>query len=100
MTDSPFSCVNCASPDAEAMPKPPFPNSFGRDIRSKVCSACWDEWKGLKVMIVNEHRLNLLEKEDRRKLREQMTSFLNLDRSREPGQTLNMRPAEYQDPSG
>jgi len=95
MTDS-FSCVNCAA--GEPMAKPPFPNAYGRDIQSKVCESCWNEWKGLEVMLVNEYKLNLLERKDRTHLRENMKDFLNLSGAREPGAKTDFRPKEYTEP--
>jgi Fe-S cluster biosynthesis and repair protein YggX len=90
---SDFTCVNCGA--GEPMERPPFPSPYGRELQSKVCAGCWQNWKGTEVMIVNEYRLNLLEREDRKRLREQMTRFLNLDGSRTAGEAVDLRPEEF-----
>lgn len=90
---SEFTCVNCGA--GTPMDRPPIPNDYGRNIQAKVCSECFSKWKDTEVMIINEYRLNLLERGDRQKLREQMESFLNLDGSRAAGEAGEMKPEGY-----
>ncbi|MCK6531031.1 Fe(2+)-trafficking protein [Myxococcota bacterium] len=85
---SDWTCSKCgAGPDGlcsvtgEApvpLPAPPYHNEYGRRIQAQVCEPTWERWKAQEVMIVNEYRLNLLEREDRAQLRQAMQDFLGL----------------------
>jgi Fe-S cluster biosynthesis and repair protein YggX len=47
-------------------------------VVNSVCEICWREWMGTQTKIINEYRLNVLEPEHARLLREQMLTFLGL----------------------
>jgi Fe-S cluster biosynthesis and repair protein YggX len=51
---------------------------MGGEIQERICPACWREWLGAQVMLINEYRLNLMDPEARRVLETQMRSFLKL----------------------
>jgi len=70
-------CSRCGQ-DREALAQPPIPGVFGGEIRERICAACWREWLGFQVMVINEYRLNLMDPEARKVLETQMRSFLKL----------------------
>jgi Fe-S cluster biosynthesis and repair protein YggX len=70
-------CSRCSS-TAEPLPQPPLPTPVGREIQVHVCPACWNEWLGVQVMLINEYRLNLIDPQARAELERQMRTFLNL----------------------
>jgi Fe-S cluster biosynthesis and repair protein YggX len=76
-------CTRCGS-TAEPLPQPPLPTPVGREIQARVCPACWKEWLGVQVMLINEYRLNLIDPQARAALETQMRAFLKLDPA--PGQ--------------
>jgi Fe-S cluster biosynthesis and repair protein YggX len=57
------------------MPKPPFPTALGSEIQRDVCPDCFADWKKMELMIINEYRLNMMDKEHRAHLNTQMRAF-------------------------
>lgn len=84
-----FKCNKCGgttepdkSPDGQAhypFESLPADNQYWRKVASTTCSRCWDEWKQMEIRIINEYRLNLLEREHRGMLKRYMHDFLNVD---------------------
>lgn len=66
---------------------PPWPGEAGQRIQNQICDICWREWMGMQTKIINEYRLNVLEPDHAKMLREQMLSFLGLSA---PGSTPAM----------
>jgi len=89
-----FQCINCRA--LEPMEAPPIPGPLGQELHSKVCSECYQSWKSTEVMLINEYRLDMLDRDHRRKLHSQMREFLNLDGLRDPGSEVDMNPDEHQ----
>ena len=62
----PITCVNCSK---TADPPPAHRVGFSAQAKervlSSVCAACWKEWEGMEVKVINEYRLNLFEPEHR-----------------------------------
>jgi len=73
----PITCSRCGG-QQEALPRPPLPGPLGAEVQARVCPGCWQEWLRTQVMLINEHRLNLLDPAVRRVLAEQMRTFLKL----------------------
>ena len=70
-------CNRCGQA-SDALTQPPMPTALGGEIQEKICQACWREWLGIQVMLINEYRFNLMDPEARRALEAQMRSFLKL----------------------
>ncbi|MFI5142446.1 MAG: oxidative damage protection protein [Thermoanaerobaculales bacterium] len=77
----PITCSRCGQ-QTEAMDPAPLPTALGQEVQQRVCRACWQEWLRTQVMLINEHRLNLVDVQARRMLEEQMRGFLNLPTTR------------------
>jgi Fe-S cluster biosynthesis and repair protein YggX len=77
----------------EPMTKADIPvfNDYWTKVMSVTCRSCWAEWKDMEVKIINEYRLNMLEREHRKMIRKFMNDFLNLDGT---SSTTGMMPAE------
>jgi Fe-S cluster biosynthesis and repair protein YggX len=73
----PITCSRCGTA-AEPLPQPPLPTAVGKEVHARVCPACWKEWLGVQVMLINEYRLNLIDPQARAALEGQMRTFLNL----------------------
>jgi len=65
---------------------PPVPNKYWKSIAAKVCAPRWAQWHDMRVKIINEYRLNMLEKEHRVLLKKHMTDFLDLDGTGKAGE--------------
>ena len=82
---SEFHCNRCAGTacsDGTAcvpMSNPPVKNKYWDKVMSVTCARCWAEWKDMEVKIINEYRLNMLEREHRQMLKKYMTDFLDLE---------------------
>jgi Fe-S cluster biosynthesis and repair protein YggX len=72
-----LTCGRCGR-EAEPLPAPPVPGAIGREIRERVCPACWAEWQSMEVMVINELRLNFMDPSAQRALDRHMREFLAL----------------------
>ena len=73
----PITCSRCGG-TSEPLPQPPLPTALGHEIQARSCPACWKEWLGVQVMLINEYRLNLIDPQARATLEAQLRAFLNL----------------------
>ncbi len=55
--------------------EPPFDNDLGRRIYENVSKDAWKLWLEHLKMIVNEYRLNLVEREAQQIVKEQMEQY-------------------------
>jgi Fe-S cluster biosynthesis and repair protein YggX len=60
------------------LPTPPFRNTQGELIQSKVCAECWREWIGMGTKVINELRLPLSDPQAQKIFDQHMYEFLNL----------------------
>jgi len=70
-------CVKCGKA-GEEITDPLFMGRLEVEIKAKVCKACWKQWEGMRVMVINEYQVNLGEESGRDLVRKQMKAFLNL----------------------
>jgi Fe-S cluster biosynthesis and repair protein YggX len=70
-------CSRCGS-TAEGLSRAPLPGRPGELVLMQTCEACWEDWKGTQVKLINEFRLNVAEPAQFERLMTEMTSFLNL----------------------
>jgi Fe-S cluster biosynthesis and repair protein YggX len=87
-----FTCVQCGAKVGETCEKtgetvepmvPPVANKYWAAVQSKVCAPRWADWKDMEVKVINELRLNLLEREHRTMLKQHMIDFLALEGKKE-----------------
>ena len=62
--------------ELDAMMLPPLPGEKGEELMQNYSQAARNEWIKLQTMLINERRLDLSEKENRKWLNEQMMLFL------------------------
>ncbi len=84
-----FNCNKCGGTDdtetsatgiaVEPMQDIPFSNDYWKKIQAIACSSCWSEWQEMEVKVINEYRLNMIEREHRQMLKRFMHDFLNVD---------------------
>ena len=56
---------------------PPLPGQRGQDIFETVSQKAWQDWLAHQTRLINEKHLNLMDKDSRRYLSEQMESFFS-----------------------
>lgn len=62
----------------------PFPGDFGQKILLNISKEGWDLWLNHQTILINEYRLNMLEKDARDFLKQEMEKFLFADESSVP----------------
>jgi len=70
-------CTRCASRPA-GLERPPLPGELGREVQAAACPACWSEWLGAQVRLINEYRLSPVNPEHFAFLVKEMKAFLKL----------------------
>lgn len=78
MSDAQWACRRCSRPETARIPFKPWTGALGRRIQDEICLDCWNEWTGLQTRIINEYRVNVLDPEQARALRNQMEIFLGM----------------------
>lgn len=68
--------VNCIKLKKElpGLDAPPFPGPKGQEIYETVSAEAWQAWQDHQTMLINEHSLNMMDKEARK--------FLNVERDK------------------
>ena len=59
------------------LPVPPVPGAIGQDIFENVSERAWKEWQGNQTMLINEHRLSLMDPDARKFLTQEMLRFFD-----------------------
>ena len=70
-------CSKCGKP-GEPVEESLYMGKIEPLIKANVCLPCWTEWTNMRVMVINELRLNLGDPSGRAQLKQQMWTFLNL----------------------
>ena len=70
-------CVRCEKngPSPEFIP---YEGALKAAIAAQICADCWEAWKKMSVMVVNEYRLTPFLPQHREILETQMKEFLKL----------------------
>ena len=61
--------------ELESLDKPPFPGALGEKIYQQVSKDAWRMWLSHKTILINEYRLNLLDKEAKKFLQNELEKF-------------------------
>lgn len=72
--------VNCTKCGATAvgLERPPLPGEVGKSVVENSCAACWKEWLGRQVILINEQSLSPAKPEHYQLLVGEMRGFLQL----------------------
>lgn len=71
--------VHCRKFDQElpGLMAPPYPGAKGIEIYEGVSAKAWQEWQANQLMLINEHRLNLMDAATRKWLEGEMDKFFS-----------------------
>jgi Fe-S cluster biosynthesis and repair protein YggX len=74
-----LTCVRCGQ-EGEAPPphRVPFGPAIKEKVLASICAACWKEWEGMEVKVINEYRLSFLDPEHRAMLQKACLDFLKV----------------------
>jgi Fe-S cluster biosynthesis and repair protein YggX len=78
--------IHCCKLNIElpGLDKPPFNNELGQKIFETVSKEAWGQWLNQQTMLINEYRLNVIEKSSRDFLEKEMNLFLFSDKDTKP----------------
>ena len=62
--------------EMEALAQPPFPGARGQRVFESVSKQAWQEWIAHQTLLINERRLNMMDRTARAFLEEEMEKFL------------------------
>lgn len=68
-------CSRCGR-EAAALEAAPMGGELGEEIRRRICSDCWQEWREMEVKVINELRLNFMDPEAEATLHGHLRAFL------------------------
>ena len=68
-------CVKLAK-EAEGFEQAPYPGALGQKIYDSISQEAWQSWLGHQTMLINEHRLSMLDPKARQFLVAEMEKFL------------------------
>jgi len=58
---------------------PPMPGALGLEIFENLSQEAWNAWMSHQTMLINEKRLNLMDKQDREYLTKQLRAYIDGD---------------------
>lgn len=61
--------------EAEALERPPYPGELGQRLWQQISKPAWQGWLGHQTMLINEYRLNLLDRTARSFLAAEMEKY-------------------------
>ena len=67
-------CVKLGK-EAEGLDRLTYPGDLGQRIFDNVSKEAWQMWMGQQTMLINEHRLNVIDPEHRAFIEKQMELF-------------------------
>ena len=63
--------------EMEGLAQPPFPGPRGQRIFETVSRQAWQEWIAHQTMLINERRLNMMDRTTRAFLEQELEKFLD-----------------------
>ena len=70
--------------EGDALKFPPVPGQLGQRVQQNICQEAWDQWLEHQTILINEYRLNMLDKSARQFLNAEMEKFLFGEGSEKP----------------
>lgn len=62
--------------EAEGLDFQIYPGELGKKIFDNISKEAWVQWQSKQTMLINEHKLNMMNSEDRALLEKNMNHFL------------------------
>jgi Fe-S cluster biosynthesis and repair protein YggX len=74
-----LTCTRCGLLGEAPPPhRVPFAPAVKARVLGSICAACWKEWEGMEVKVINEYRLSFLDPEHRAMIEKTCLDFLKL----------------------
>ncbi|CAL4325896.1 Probable Fe(2+)-trafficking protein [Buchnera aphidicola (Protaphis terricola)] len=62
--------------ESEGHQSPPYPGKLGKKIYDQISKKAWNQWLIEQTKLINEKKLNMINKKDRKKIEKYMKLFL------------------------
>ncbi len=62
--------------EAEQLDFQLYPGDLGKRIFNEISKPAWAAWMKMQTMLINEHKLNMMNAEDRKRIEREMVKFL------------------------
>ncbi|MGL4858430.1 MAG: oxidative damage protection protein [Enterobacteriaceae bacterium] len=62
--------------EAEGLDFQLYPGELGKKIFSEISKEAWAQWQAKQTMLINEHKLNMMNAEHRQRLEQEMVDYL------------------------
>jgi len=62
--------------ELEGLDRPPYPGPKGQNIFDNISKQAWQEWLKHQTMLINEKRLNLMDKATQTYLAEELEKYM------------------------
>lgn len=62
--------------DAQGLDFQLYPGELGKRIFNEISKEAWAEWMKKQTMLINEHKLNMMNPEHRKQIESEMVKFL------------------------
>lgn len=70
--------------EAEGLDRPVYPGEFGQKIYEHISKIAWQQWIEHQTMLINEYKLNMMDKKARDFIKIEMEKFLFGEGSEKP----------------
>lgn len=67
-----------AGPRATQLQRPPMSDELGQQVYNNICAACWQDWLGMGIKVINEMRLDLSDEKGQQVYDEYMREYLGI----------------------
>jgi len=75
-----MSTITCSRCGHTGEPAParriPFDAQTRDHLAATICAACWKEWEGMEIKVINEYRLNFSDPQHREQMKRSCLEFL------------------------
>lgn len=62
--------------EAEGLRFQLYPGEIGKRIYDNICQEAWTDWQKKQTMLINEHKMNMMNPDDRAVLEKSMVDYL------------------------
>lgn len=70
--------------EAEGMEAPPYPGTLGQKIYENISKSAWNNWTEQQTILINEYRLNMMDKKSRDFIKSELEKHLFGEGSEKP----------------
>lgn len=62
--------------NAQRLAKPPIKGELGIEVFNKISKEAWEQWIGVQTMLINENKINLMNRDEREFIASKLRSYI------------------------